>query len=113
MGAGKSTLLRAIAGAHLPAGGRIVFDGVDVTAMRAHKRVGLGIALVPEGRRLFTTMTVEENLAVACASGRSGHWSIDTVMKLFPMPRARRKGRGGSQSGRGHGWTPVTGVTFE
>ena len=98
-GAGKSTLLRAIAGAHLPAGGRIVFGGVDVTTMRAHNRVALGIALVPEGRRLFTTMTVEENLAVACASGRPGRWSIDTVMTLFPMLRARRKARAGNLSG--------------
>lgn len=98
-GAGKSTLLRAIAGAHLPAEGRIVFDGVDVTAMRAHKRVGLGIALVPEGRRLFANMTVEENLAVASASGRQGRWNIDSVMNLFPMLRARGKAYAGNLSG--------------
>ena len=52
-GAGKTTLLRAIAGAHRPAAGRITFDGADVTGLRAHNRVALGIALVPEGRRLF------------------------------------------------------------
>ena len=52
-GAGKSTLLRAIAGAHKPAGGRVVFDGVDITSVPAYRRVRLGIALVPEGRRLL------------------------------------------------------------
>ena len=64
-GAGKTTLLRTIAGAHRPAAGRIFFDGVDVTRVRAHKRVRMGIALVPEGRRLFPRLTVEENLLVA------------------------------------------------
>jgi branched-chain amino acid transport system ATP-binding protein len=98
-GAGKSTLLRAIAGAHLPAGGRVTFDGHDVTALRAYQRVIRGIALVPEGRRLFSEMTVEENLAVAMTSGRTGYWTIETVMKLFPMLRARRKARAGNLSG--------------
>src|SRR5205823_4363965 len=64
-GAGKSTLLRAIAGAHAPATGRIAFNGADVTRLRAYRRVALGIALVPEGRRLFGEMTVAENLLVA------------------------------------------------
>ena len=64
-GAGKTTLLRTIAGAHKPAAGRILFDGDDVTRVRAHDRVRLGIALVPEGRRLFPDLTVEENLLVA------------------------------------------------
>lgn len=98
-GAGKSTLLRAIAGAHLPAAGRITFDGADVTMMRAHRRVARGIALVPEGRRLFANMTVEENLQVGATSGRRGYWTIDTVMQLFPMLRARRKAQAGNLSG--------------
>jgi branched-chain amino acid transport system ATP-binding protein len=89
-GAGKSTLLRAIAGAHIAAAGRIVFDGADVTSMRAHKRVAQGIALVPEGRRLFGGMTVEENLQVAMRVGRRGYWTLDTVMELFPMLSARK-----------------------
>ena len=88
-GAGKSTLLRAIAGAHLPAAGGIAFDGVDVTSMRAHKRVAEGIALVPEGRRLFGGMSVEENLKVAMRVGRRGYWTLDRVMELFPMLSAR------------------------
>jgi branched-chain amino acid transport system ATP-binding protein len=98
-GAGKSTLLRAIAGAHLPAAGRIVFDGADVTMTRAYRRVALGVALVPEGRRLFANMTVEENLAVGASSGRRGYWTIDTVMQLFPMLRARRKAQADNLSG--------------
>ncbi len=98
-GAGKSTLLRAVAGAHIAAAGRIVFDGADVTSMRAHKRVAQGIALVPEGRRLFGGMTVEENLRVAMRVGRRGDWTLDTVMELFPMLSARKDALAGSLSG--------------
>src|SRR5581483_10736177 len=79
-GAGKTTLLRAIAGAHRPAGGRIVFAGQEITGSAAHRRVKLGIALVPEGRRLFPNLTVEENLRVASASGRGGTWTVDSVL---------------------------------
>jgi branched-chain amino acid transport system ATP-binding protein len=98
-GAGKSTLLRAIAGAHAPASGVILFDGADVTALRAHRRVAQGIALVPEGRRLFASMTVQENLQVAMRVGRRGHWTEDTVMELFPMLRARKDALTGNLSG--------------
>src|SRR5262245_2597995 len=63
-GAGKTTLLRAIAGAHAPAGGRILFGDADITHLPSHRRVAMGIALVPEGRRLFPQMTVGENLAL-------------------------------------------------
>src|SRR5919198_5641716 len=98
-GAGKTTLLRAIAGAHRPAGGRIVFDGVDVTHLPAHKRVRKGIALVPEGRRLFPELTVEENLLVARRSRRAGPWTVDAVLEAFPLLRPRRKARAGRLSG--------------
>ena len=98
-GAGKTTLLRAIAGAHFPSAGGIVFDGADVTSMRAHNRVAQGIALVPEGRRLFGSLTVEENLRVAMRVGRRGDWTLDRVMELFPMLRARRDTLAGNLSG--------------
>lgn len=98
-GAGKTTLLRAVAGAHRPAGGRVLLEGVDVTAVPAHRRVALGIALVPEGRRLFTGMTVEENLRVASANGRPGPWNIERVLEAFPMLRARFKAKAGNLSG--------------
>lgn len=98
-GAGKTTLLRAIAGAHPTTGGRVTFDGADVTGMPAHLRVGRGIALVPEGRRLFAKMSVEENLLLARAAGRPGAWTIDAVMDVFPNLKARRHARAGSLSG--------------
>lgn len=98
-GAGKTTLLRAIAGAHLPTAGTISFDGADVTRVAAHKRVAMGIALVPEGRRLFSAMTVEENLLVGASARRPGTWTIDGVLEVFPMLKARRRSRAGSLSG--------------
>jgi branched-chain amino acid transport system ATP-binding protein len=98
-GAGKTTLLRAIAGAHLPSGGRILFDATDVTAMPAYKRVGVGIALVPEGRRLFTQMTVDENLQLASSAGRPGVWTVDLVMETFPQLKRRRNAKAGNLSG--------------
>ncbi len=96
-GAGKSTLLRAIAGARpRPASGRIVLDGEDVTRLRAHQRVRRGIALVPEGRHLFPSLTVEENLLVAA---RAGHWDVARVLEAFPMLRERRRHRAATLSG--------------
>jgi branched-chain amino acid transport system ATP-binding protein len=90
-GAGKTTLLRAIAGAHRPHGGKVTFDGADVTRLPAHRRVALGIALVPEGRRLFPTLTVEENLRVAAVTRRRGRWNVQAVLDAFPLLQARRK----------------------
>jgi branched-chain amino acid transport system ATP-binding protein len=98
-GAGKSTLLRALAGAHRPAGGRVVFEGRDITAMPAHRRVKAGIALVPEGRRLFPDLTVEENLRVAGAAHRDGRWTVDEVLEAFPLLQPLRRKRAASLSG--------------
>ena len=98
-GAGKTTLLRAIAGAHPVAGGRVLFNGAEVTRTSAHQRVGRGIALVPEGRRLFAKMSVEENLLLAQAAGRGGAWTIEAVMEAFPNLEARRHARAGTLSG--------------
>jgi branched-chain amino acid transport system ATP-binding protein len=89
-GAGKTTLLRAIAGAHRPNAGKVTFDGEDVTRLPAHNRVARGIALVPEGRRLFPTLTVEENLRVAAAGNRRGRWNVKAVLDSFPLLQARR-----------------------
>ena len=98
-GAGKTTLLRAIAGAHRPHSGRVIFDGADVTRLAAHRRVSLGIALVPEGRRLFPSLTVEENLGVAAAGKRPGRWNVEAVLDAFPLLRARRKTAAANLSG--------------
>jgi len=89
-GAGKSTLLRTIAGLHKPTAGSILLDGTDVTRLRPEQRVAAGIAMVPEGRRLFPTLTVEENLLVGLASARPGPWTIDGVYELFDWMRDRR-----------------------
>ena len=74
--------------------------------MPTYQRVAMGIALVPEGRRLFAAMTVEENLQIARASGRKGEWTVDRVMETFPMLKPRRKARlrhafGGRTTGNG------------
>jgi branched-chain amino acid transport system ATP-binding protein len=90
-GAGKSTLLRTLAGLHKPAAGTIRLAGEDVTRLSTDRRVRRGIALVPEGRRLFLSMTVEENLKVGAANGRPGSWNADRVFELFPWMRARYK----------------------
>jgi branched-chain amino acid transport system ATP-binding protein len=96
-GAGKTTLLRTIAGGHRASDGQIVFDGDDVTSLAAHRRVRRGITLVPEGRRLFPEMTVEENLLVAAS--RRGEWNVKRVYETFPMLRALRKKRAATLSG--------------
>ena len=98
-GAGKTTLLRTIAGAHRPSGGRIVFDGREVTKLSPHERVRLGIALVPEGRRLFPELTVEENLRVAAAAGRTGRWTVEEVLETFPLLAPLRRKAAKSLSG--------------
>jgi branched-chain amino acid transport system ATP-binding protein len=98
-GAGKTTMLRTIAGAHPIASGCVRFKGEELTAMPAHRRAAMGIALVPEGRRLFSRLTVEENLMLARSAGRSGSWTIDAVMEAFPNLKERRKALAGSLSG--------------
>jgi branched-chain amino acid transport system ATP-binding protein len=98
-GAGKTTLLRAIAGAHRPAGGRILLEGQDITNRPAHRRAKLGIALVPEGRRLFPDLTVEENLRVAGAARRPGPWTVPEVVRAFPLLEPLLRKRAASLSG--------------
>jgi branched-chain amino acid transport system ATP-binding protein len=98
-GAGKSTLLKTIAGQLVATTGQILLDGDDVTALPAHRRARRGIALVPEGRRLFPSLTVEENLALSRSAGRRGHWTLATVCELFPLVAERLKRRAGDLSG--------------
>lgn len=90
-GAGKSTLLRAITGLTAPGAGRVRFDGADLTGMPAHAIAARGIALVPEGRRLFASLTVEENLLMGTSAGRAGPWNLQAVYALFPDLVARRQ----------------------
>ncbi len=98
-GAGKTTLLRTIAGAHVAAAGTVALDGRDVTRVPAYRRVGMGIALVPEGRRLVPGLTVEENLRMGAATRRAGRWDVDSVLGAFPLLVPLRRRRAGSLSG--------------
>jgi branched-chain amino acid transport system ATP-binding protein len=83
-GAGKTTFLRAVAGALETAPEMIVFDGQPIGHRTAHEIVRLGIAMVPEGRRLFPSLSVEENLLLGTHSERAGPWDLKRVYELFP-----------------------------
>jgi branched-chain amino acid transport system ATP-binding protein len=98
-GAGKSTLLRTIAGLHKPTEGSILLDGQDVTRVRPERRATRGIAMVPEGRRLFESLTVEENLQVGSTYARKGPWTIERVYELFGWMAERRTQRTAQLSG--------------
>jgi len=98
-GAGKSTLLRTVAGLHHPTAGSIRYDGKDVTRLRPERRATAGLVMVPEGRRLFPSLTLEENLQVGAAHAREGEWTIERVYELFPWMRDRRKQRTEQMSG--------------
>jgi branched-chain amino acid transport system ATP-binding protein len=101
-GAGKTTLVNAIAGLHRARSGRMALDGRDVTRMPAHRYCEAGIALVPEGRRLFGSMTVRENLELGSYGARaraSRAASLETVCELFPVLRDRLTRVAGTLSG--------------
>ena len=84
-GAGKTTLLRAIAGIVPARAGTIEFAGADLTAIPAHRRAGAGVALVPEGRALFPSLTVRENLEIGAYARRPGPWTVGRVLDTFPL----------------------------
>lgn len=98
-GAGKSTLLRTIAGFHRPSAGRVFIDGEDVTDLAPERRVHRGLVLVPEGRRLFGSLTVEENLLAGGYRARPGPWVLDKVLELFPWMSGRRRQKAWQLSG--------------
>ena len=89
-GAGKSTLLRTIAGLHHPTSGSMLFEGNDITRLRPERRATAGIVMVPEGRRLFASLSVEENLQVGATYARPGPWTLDRVYELFDWMKGRR-----------------------
>ena len=92
-GMGKTTTVKSIFGLLKPSGGRVRVDGVDVTGRAPHVVARLGLGLVPEGRQIFPTLSVEENLV---ATQRGGGWTLERVYGLFPRLRERR-GNGGNQ----------------
>jgi branched-chain amino acid transport system ATP-binding protein len=76
-----------------------VFKDLDISGLSAHSRAALGVALVPEGRRLFARLTVEENLLLARSAGRDGPWTLEAVMDAFPNLKPRRLALAGTLSG--------------
>jgi branched-chain amino acid transport system ATP-binding protein len=108
-GAGKSTLMATLAGLLRPWEGRIVLDGEDITDVPAEERPVLGVALAPEGRGIFTTLSIEENLLMGATSlkrrfgaadaKRRTAETLDRVYTMFPVLGARRKDGGGKLSG--------------
>lgn len=98
-GAGKTTLLRCLAGVLPARSGRICLDGTDITAMPAHRRVALGIASVPEGRRLFRSLTLQDNLLTGTYRRRGGPWTLEAIYDLFDWMPARAKQNSGQLSG--------------
>ncbi len=98
-GAGKSTLLKCIAGVIASRRDAILFDGEPIGNEPAHAVVARGIALVPEGRRLFPSLSVEENLLIGGQLGRPGPWSLPRIYELFPALAERRHATSTSLSG--------------
>ena len=98
-GAGKSTLLKSICGLVNHTQGRIIFKGEDITRLPANEIVRRGIALVPEGRRLFPSLSVEENLILGGKVARPGQWNLKAVCGLFPILDEKRHQPSTSLSG--------------
>ena len=98
-GAGKTTLMRSISGLLKNRSDAVRFNGNAIGALRADEVAATGIALVPEGRQLFPSLSVEENLQIGGKVGRKGAWSLDTVYDLFPILKERRHQPSTSLSG--------------
>jgi branched-chain amino acid transport system ATP-binding protein len=98
-GAGKTTLLRSIAGVLRNDPNAVRLEGRPIGALPAAEIVALGIAMVPEGRRLFPSLSVEENLLIGAYRKRPGPWTLDAVYTLFPVLRERRNSPGTALSG--------------
>jgi branched-chain amino acid transport system ATP-binding protein len=89
-GAGKSTFLRALTGLNAVDAAQVRFDGAPIGGKPPYEIVKRGIAMVPEGRRLFPSLTVEENLLMGAQPRRAGYWTIERVFELFPVLHERR-----------------------
>jgi branched-chain amino acid transport system ATP-binding protein len=101
-GMGKTTLVQTVMGLLRPRGGTVRVDGTDVTGQAPFVIARRGVALVPQGRRLFGSLTVEENLTLGARAPRSANetlWTVDRVYELFPHLGQRRRNRGGQLSG--------------
>jgi branched-chain amino acid transport system ATP-binding protein len=101
-GAGKTTTLRAVVGSIAPRRGKVIFEGEDVTRLPPHAKAARGLVLVPEGRQLFSAMSVAENLEMGAFSKRASRQfagRLDRIFALFPRLRERQRQRAGTLSG--------------
>ena len=102
-GMGKTTLIRSIIGFTKPRTGKVTFDGADITGLQPHEIVNLGVALVPQGRRIFPSLTVMENLLLGEKQGAAGDgeqlWDLERVLALFPRLKERLRNMGNQLSG--------------
>jgi branched-chain amino acid transport system ATP-binding protein len=98
-GVGKTTLVNSIVGFTPPRRGRIVFKGADITHNSSFETVRTGMGLVPQGRRVFPTLSVEENLVVAGRNAERHGWNVERVYDMFPRLRERRAQRARTLSG--------------
>jgi len=98
-GAGKSTLLKAAIGLNALQSGRRLMGDRDITALKPYELGRLGLAFVPENRRIFPNLTVEENLKIATVMGRKGPWSLERIYQLFPRLLERATQGGDTLSG--------------
>jgi len=97
-GAGKSTTLKSLIGMVRPRSGRIVFDGVPIHGLKSHAIAAHGLQLVPEERRIFGSLSVEDNLVLAGLTAKS-RWPLDRIWEIFPRLRERRRSLGTDLSG--------------
>jgi branched-chain amino acid transport system ATP-binding protein len=98
-GVGKTTLIRSVIGFTPPRYGSIRFNDAPIERLPSHAIARLGVGLVPQGRRIFPSLTVQENLTIGGVPGRPGRWSLETVFEMFPRLRERAANYGGQLSG--------------
>jgi branched-chain amino acid transport system ATP-binding protein len=98
-GVGKTTLIRSIVGFTPPRRGRILLRGEDITHLPAHEIARRGVGLVPQGRRIFSSLSVGEHLEIGQRAGNGSGWSFGRVLDLFPRLRERIRNRGNQLSG--------------
>ena len=96
-GMGKTTLIRSVAGLTPPRTGKVVFKGEDVTPLPDFRRMRMGIGIVPQGRWVFPSLTVQENILIG--AGRPGEWNLAEIYKLFPRLEERSRHLGNKLSG--------------
>lgn len=98
-GAGKTTLMHSITGLLVNGPGQIRYRGADIGRLRADEVAALGLAMVPEGRQLFPSLSVRENLMIGGQMGRKGPWNLEAIYKLFPILKERKDQASTSLSG--------------